>query len=88
MTGKELLSRIAARRKSQCLVIRERPWDFKVCRACQSLCFNHNIFCPSCRGYGFETEVEAVLAMAKLLGKRRLALGCAVLPRGSSLASA
>lgn len=85
MTGKDLLRLIARQRRKRCRMILEAPERFKICFGCQSLCFETNAFCPFCNGYGFETDRETVVEMARLLGERPLAAECAVLPRQTTV---
>jgi hypothetical protein len=81
MTGKELLQRIARDREERGRMILAKPTEFKICNCCQSILFTTNVYCPFCKGYGFEFDQDKIVAMAQMLGERRLAYGCAVLPR-------
>lgn len=85
MTSCEVLTLIAAQRRERCHLILSAPAEFKICNSCQSILFARSSVCPFCRGYGFESSVTAVVEMAQLLSQRPLALGCAVLPRQTTL---
>jgi hypothetical protein len=85
MSGKELLERIARDRAERSRLILAKPTEFKICNCCQSILFTSNVYCPFCKGYGFEFDQDKIVAMARLLGDRPLALGCAVLPRQTTV---
>jgi hypothetical protein len=81
MSSKDQIERIAKRRREIGKRIADAPEKFKICNGCQSLNPTTNTFCSFCRSYGFESNREAVLAMAQFLGDRPLGLSCGVLPR-------
>jgi hypothetical protein len=85
MSAKDQLEQIAKRRRKIGKCVLEAPGKFKICHGCQSLTVATNTFCPFCRGYGFESNPQAVVMMARVLGDRPLATGCAVLPRITSV---
>lgn len=81
MSGTEVQTIITARRKQRGLDVLASPGQFKVCEGCSSLCYLSHNKCPFCHAYRFDEGREAVEAMARLLGDRPLAVGCAILPR-------
>lgn len=81
MTGTEVLSKIASQRKERCESILARPEIVMICESCQSMVYREANLCPFCKGYRFDADRDAVLAMARLLGDRPLSLGVPVLPR-------
>ena len=85
MSGKELLQKIARGREERGRMILANPDQFKICNSCQSILFMTNVYCPFCKGYGFEFDQDKIVAMAQILGERRLAFGCAVLPRQTTV---
>ena len=85
LSGAKQLQQIAASRKESALLILATPEAFKQCRSCQSLVADSVVFCPFCKAYGFDSELEQIIAMATMLGDRTLSFGCGVLPRGTSV---
>jgi hypothetical protein len=85
MSSKDQLDQIGERRREIGEQIANAPDRFKICNGCQSLNCATNTFCPFCNSYGFESNCEEVVAMARLLGRRPLAIGCAVLPRATTI---
>lgn len=85
MSGKELLEKIAGRRKESCSIVLSSPDQFKICNSCQSLLQVETVFCPFCKAYGFEVDKGKIIDMARLLGDRPLSYHCAVLPRNASI---
>lgn len=85
MSSKDQIEQIAERRRELGRKIADAPGKFKICNGCESLNCATNTFCPFCNSYGFESDSEAVVAMARLLGTRPLAVGCSVLPRAGTV---
>lgn len=81
MTGTEVLSKIAAQRRTRCDNILAHPETVMICESCQSLVYRDAALCPFCKGYRFDADREAVLTMARALGDRPLSMGVPVLPR-------
>ncbi|MBV9392635.1 MAG: hypothetical protein JOY96_12170 [Verrucomicrobia bacterium] len=50
--------------------IAEQPALYKVCEACESIVTKRVATCPSCHGYRFDEDPEAVIQQAKVLGSR------------------
>lgn len=81
MSGSHLLETIATRRSVRAQAVVQSPEQFKICHGCQSIVSHSHVFCPFCRNYGFDFSRSAVVEKAMQLADRRLAVGCAVLPR-------
>src|SRR5690606_5377130 len=84
MTGAELLEKIAAQRKERCQRILADPSTAVICEGCSSLLWAKDlVLCPFCKTYRFDADLGRILEMARLLGERPIAFGCAVLPRNT-----
>jgi hypothetical protein len=57
-------------RAAKAAKIAEEPQLYKVCEACDSIVTRRVATCPSCHGYRFDEEPEAVIRQAKILGSR------------------
>jgi hypothetical protein len=57
-------------RAVQAAKIAENPRQYKVCQACDSIVTRRSATCPSCHGYRFDEDPEAVVEQAKILGSR------------------
>jgi len=57
-------------RAAKAAKIAEKPHQYKVCQACDSIVTRRSATCPSCHGYRFDEDPEAVVEQAKILGSR------------------
>ena len=57
-------------RAAKAAKIAAEPELYKVCEGCDSIVTKRVATCPSCQGYRFVEDPEAVIAQAKLLGSR------------------
>ena len=56
--------------------VAEEPQLYKVCEGCDSIVAKRVTTCPSCHGYRFNEDAEAVVLQAKLLGAREKTRRC------------
>ena len=57
-------------RAAKAAKIAEEPQLYKVCEGCDSIVTKRVTTCPSCHGYRFDEEPDAVVRQAKILGSR------------------
>ena len=57
-------------RTAKAAKIAAEPELYKVCEGCDSIVTRRVATCPSCHGYRFVEEAEAVIQQAKILGSR------------------
>jgi hypothetical protein len=57
-------------RAAKAAKIAAEPHLYKVCEACDSIVTRRVTTCPSCHGYRFNVDPEAVITQAKVLGAR------------------
>jgi hypothetical protein len=57
-------------RAAKAAKIAAEPELYKVCEGCDSIVTRRVATCPSCHGYRFVEEAEAVIQQAKILGSR------------------
>lgn len=58
-------------RASQAAKIIKNPTHYKICQGCDSIVVMKGHICPNCASYRFEESAAAVIAQAKLLGRRQ-----------------
>jgi rRNA maturation endonuclease Nob1 len=57
-------------RAAKAAKIAEEPHLYKVCEGCDSIVTQRAVTCPSCHGYRFNEDAQAVIEQAKILGSR------------------
>ena len=57
-------------RAAKAAKIAEEPQLYKVCEGCDSIVTKRVTTCPSCHGYRFDEDPQAVVQQAKILGAR------------------
>jgi hypothetical protein len=84
MNSKEALGFLAELRASNARQVLNTPERYKICETCFSLVPRSDALCPFCQAYRFNTNVENVIKLAKLLGNRPMAFQAAIIPRGTT----
>ena len=57
-------------RAAKAAKIAEEPQLYKVCEGCDSIVTKRVATCPSCHGYRFNEDAQAVVEQARILGTR------------------
>ena len=57
-------------RARQAAGIVARPGRYKICEGCDSIVSRRVATCPNCYGYRFDTNRQAIIDQARLLGSR------------------
>ncbi len=57
-------------RARQAAEIVARPGRYKICEGCDSIVSRRAPTCPNCYGYRFNTNRQAIIDQARLLGSR------------------